>query len=68
MDKCSYYGCENVICESEKDSENEMRFCQVHLDTVNKLIDAEDAPGIVKFWIDSGGGPKRMAHRMIYGN
>jgi hypothetical protein len=67
MDKCSYFECENEICDSEKMSNGEMKFCQFHLERLNRLIDTENAPGIVSFWIASYGGAKRMAHVMLHG-
>lgn len=68
-DKCSYYGCENEVCDSEKMSDGEMKFCQEHLERLNAIINEIDATVITAFGMTpmeiSGTGHHKMLHGYV---
>jgi hypothetical protein len=63
--KCSYFGCNETIAESEITSKDLMKFCNEHLAELNNIIDKEDAKGILRFWVKSSGGAERLAKSMV---
>jgi hypothetical protein len=62
MAKCSYFSCEEEVCNLDKDSDDAMKFCEKHYYELQKLMSSLDIPGILKFWINANGGPHRMVH------
>jgi len=61
-DKCSYFGCEQDVCEHDINyPPPSMRFCQKHSDEVNGYIKRHEIPKILSFWVKANGGAKRMA-------
>jgi hypothetical protein len=66
--KCSYFGCEFFIADSEINSKDAMKFCETHLEEVNKLMYCLDPKKILAFWVRAQGGAKRAADRLLHGD
>ena len=62
---CSYFGCTYPIAESEKETTKGMKFCEIHLAEIEKLLDSFDARGVVSFWVKAQGGAKRATKRTL---
>jgi hypothetical protein len=63
MAKCDYYGCQEE--QQSVEYESGMKFCKHHNDIIEKLIEKEDALGIIQFWIKAQGGSQKAARRMV---
>jgi hypothetical protein len=58
---CDYEGCNEPVCEEDMKLQAGMQFCQKHSDELEAFVIVADAKGILKFWIQSNGGPHNMA-------
>ena len=59
---CDFYGCTKPICNEDLDlAPPSMRFCQEHHDELVGYVRAENTKAIMRFWVQSHGGAKRMA-------
>ena len=64
---CDFFGCYEPVCEADKELKRptSLRFCQKHSDEINAYFKSHDIRNIMKFWVRSQGGAKRMARRGI---
>ena len=60
---CSFYECENEVCDADKDVVDRMKFCQQHYDEISGYIKDGRIPKIVSFWIKANGGAKKLSEK-----
>ena len=56
---CDYFECDEPLAPNQP--KTGMKFCQVHEDEFNKLVENEDIPGMLRFHVRSLGGARRAA-------
>ena len=61
MEKCSFDGCEELVCEADKESPDRMHFCQKHHDQLAQYVKENAIPKIIGFWVKANGGAKKLA-------
>jgi len=58
---CSFDGCEDEVCEADKESPDRMHFCQNHHDQLAQYVKDNAIPKIIGFWVKANGGAKKLA-------
>ena len=58
---CSFDGCEEEVCEADKESPDRMHFCQKHHDQLAQYVKDNAIPKIIGFWVKANGGAKKLA-------
>ena len=62
---CDFCDCAKPICADDLGlTPPTLRFCQEHHDELGGYIKAENVKAILRFWVQSHGGAKRMADEM----
>lgn len=61
IEKCSFDGCDEFVCEAEKESPNRMHFCQKHHDQLAQYVKDNAIPKIIGFWFKANGGAEKLA-------
>ncbi len=61
VEKCSFDGCGELVCEADKESPDRMHFCQKHHDQLAKYVKDNAIPKIIGFWVKANGGAKKLA-------
>lgn len=60
-EKCSFDGCEELVCEADKESPDRMHFCQKHHDQLAQYVKENAIPKVIGFWVKANGGAKKLA-------
>ena len=60
-EKCSFDGCDELVCEADKESPDRMHFCQKHHDQLAQYVKENAIPKIIGFWVKANGGAKKLA-------
>jgi hypothetical protein len=61
VEKCSFDGCSELVCEADKESPDRMHFCQKHHDQLAQYVKENAIPKIIGFWVKANGGAKKLA-------
>lgn len=61
VEKCSFDGCNELVCEADKESPDRMHFCQQHHDQLAQYVKDNAIPKIIGFWVKANGGAKKLA-------
>lgn len=61
IEKCSFDGCGELVCEADKESPDRMHFCQKHHDQLAQYVKDNAIPKIIGFWVKANGGAKKLA-------
>lgn len=61
VEKCSFDGCGELVCEADKESPDRMHFCQKHHDQLAQYVKENAIPKIIGFWVKANGGAKKLA-------
>lgn len=63
--RCDFYGCNDPVCDADKEMKTGKRYCQEHSDKFTQLIKGEDIAGLVRLWAQSYGPPEIAEKEMI---
>jgi hypothetical protein len=58
---CSFDGCDQEVCDADKELGQRMHFCQKHHDQLVEYVKEGNMKLVLGFWIKANGGAKKLA-------